>query len=92
MDNRQISLDTLSTSYQQPSPSMSHPDRQAVAAKMRAYRRRLEASGGKEVIFQLPNETIALLDEIKQSQGLRSRSQVLLRLIEQGRATAQHVT
>ncbi len=92
MDNRYFYADTRSTSYQQPSQSMSHLDRQAVAAKMRAYRRRLEASGGKEVIFQLPNETIALLDELKQSRGLRSRSQVLLQLIEQGRATAQQRT
>ena len=58
----------------------------------RLYRERLRAAGGEEVLFQLPRETIALLDDLKQRQGLRNRSQALLRLIEQGRATAQHVT
>ena len=58
----------------------------------RVYRERLRAAGGEEVLFQLPRETIALLDELKQCHGLRNRSQALLRLIEQGRATAQHVT
>lgn len=33
-----------------------------------------------------------MLDELKQRQGLRSRSQALLQLIEQGRAAAQHTT
>jgi hypothetical protein len=58
----------------------------------RVYRERLRAAGGEEVLFQLPRETIALLDDLKQRQGLRNRSQALLQLIEQGRATAQHVT
>jgi len=56
------------------------------------YRQRLRAAGGEEVLFQLPRETVAMLDAIKQRQGLRSRSQALLQLIEQGRATAQQVT
>ena len=58
----------------------------------RLYRERLRAAGGEEVLFQLPRETIALLDDLKQRQGLRNRSQALLRLIEQGRATAQQMT
>lgn len=60
--------------------------------KTRAFRQRLRASGGEEVLFQLPRETIVMLDELKQRQGLRSRSQALLQLIEQGRAAAQHTT
>ncbi len=57
--------------------------------KTRAFRQRLRASGGEEVLVQLPRETVRLLDELKQRQGLRSRSQALLQLIEQGRAAAQ---
>jgi hypothetical protein len=57
--------------------------------KDRAYRRRLAAKGRRQLIVALPQETIALIDQLKQRQGLRSRSQVLLQLIEQGRATAQ---
>ena len=62
----------------------------ASAIHNRLYRERLRAAGGEEVLFQLPRDTIALLDDLKQRQGLRSRSQALLQLIEQGRATAQH--
>ena len=58
----------------------------------RAFRQRLRAAGGEEVLFQLPRETVALLDELKERQGLRNRSQALLQLIEQGRATAQQMT
>jgi hypothetical protein len=71
---------------------MHRPDHQALAAKMRAYRQRLRAAGGEEVLFQLPRETVAMLDELKERQGLRSRSQALLQLIEQGRAAAQQQT
>lgn len=56
----------------------------------RQYRARLRASGSGGVLLQLPRETIDLLDEIKERQGLRNRSQALLKLIEQGReATRQ---
>ena len=58
----------------------------------RLYRERLRAAGGEEVLFQLPRETVALIDELKERQGLRSRSQALLQLIERGRATAQQIT
>ncbi|WP_158920906.1 ribbon-helix-helix protein, CopG family [Acidisphaera sp. S103] len=61
-------------------------------AHTRQYRQRLRASGGEEVLFQLPRETIALLDQLKESQGLRNRSQALMQLIEKGRATAQQMT
>jgi hypothetical protein len=60
--------------------------------KDRAYRRRLAASGQRQLIVALPRETVALIDELKQRHGLRSRSQVLQQLIEQGRATAQQMT
>ena len=56
-----------------------------------AYRQRIRAAGSAEVLFQLPLETVELLDELKERQGLRSRSQALLKLIEQGRETAQQI-
>jgi len=55
------------------------------ALGMRAYRRRLAAEGQREIIAALPRETVAFIDEFKQRQGLRNRSQALLQLIEQGR-------
>jgi hypothetical protein len=58
----------------------------------RAYRQRLRAAGSEEVLLQLPHATVAMLDAIKQRQGLRNRSQALLQLIEQKGATAQQVT
>ena len=57
----------------------------------RAYRERLRTAGSEEVLLQLPRATVAMLDDLKRRQGLRSRSQVLLQLIEQGRATAQQM-
>lgn len=60
--------------------------------KDRLYRRRLADKGRRQLIVALPQETIALIDELKQRQGLRSRSQALMQLIEQGRATAQQMT
>ena len=53
------------------------------------YRQRLRDAGAQEVLFQLPDETVALIDEIKKRQGLRSRSQALLQLIERGRESTQ---
>ena len=41
---------------------------------------------------QLPRATVAMLDAIKQRQGLRNRSQALLQLIEQKGAAAQQMT
>ena len=64
----------------------------ASAEKNRNYRARLRAAGGEEVLFQLPRETVELIDELKQRHGLRSRSQALLQLIEQKGATAQQMT
>jgi hypothetical protein len=65
---------------------------QMSAEYVRRYRERIQQQGAREVLLKLPVETIALLDDLKQRQGLRNRSQALLQLIEQGRATAQHVT
>ncbi len=62
------------------------------AAGMRAYRRQLVEQGRHQLVVDLPKETVAFLDEIKVRQGLRSRSQVLLQLIERGRAAAQQTT
>ena len=60
-----------------------------VSDKHRAYRRRLIAKGSHQLIVALPRETVALLDQLKERQGLRNRSQVLLQLIERGREVAQ---
>jgi Ribbon-helix-helix protein, copG family len=60
-----------------------------VSEKDRAYRRRLAANGNHQLIVALPRETVALLDEIKERQGLRNRSQAVLQLIERGREVAQ---
>jgi hypothetical protein len=56
------------------------------------YRQRLRDAGWEEILLQLPRETIALLDEIKESQSLRSRGQAFLQLIGERRATAQQNT
>jgi hypothetical protein len=55
------------------------------AESVRAYRKKLIASGGQEVLFKLPRVTVAMIDEIKERQGLRNRSQALLQLIELGK-------
>ena len=60
-----------------------------VSDKYRAYRRRKVASGRLQFIADLPRETLAYLDEIKERQGLRNRGQVLEQLIEQGRQVTQ---
>ena len=66
------------------------PDQRKIAEQVRAYRRRIAAAGEQEVLFRLPNETIAVIDELKQRLGLRNRGQVLVQLVEQrGEATQQ---
>lgn len=52
--------------------------------KHRAYRRRLAAGGQHQLVVALPKDLVAVVDEIKESQGLRNRSQALLQLIERG--------
>jgi hypothetical protein len=61
----------------------------AVSDKDRAYRRRLAAKGRLQFIADLPRETVAFLDELKERHGLRNRGQVLEQLIEQGRQVAE---
>jgi hypothetical protein len=57
--------------------------------KQRAYRRRLVAKGRLQFIADLPRETLAFLDELKERQGLRNRGQVLEQLLEIRRSAAQ---
>jgi hypothetical protein len=58
----------------------------------RAYRRKIAAKGRFQFIADLPRETVAFLDEIKERQGLRNRSLVLEQLIEKGRTATQQQT
>ena len=48
----------------------------AIGDKHRAYRRRLAAKGRLQFIADLPRETVAFLDDLKERQGLRNRGQV----------------
>jgi hypothetical protein len=68
---------------------MKAADHPTIAEHVRAYRRRIAAAGEQEVLFRLPNEAVAFIDELKQRHGLRNRGQALLQLIEQGRQVAQ---
>ena len=61
------------------------PDDNPLSERYRAYRRRLVAKGRHQLIVDLPRETVAFIDEIKERHGLRNRSQVLMQLIERGR-------
>ena len=60
-----------------------------VCERGRAYRRRIAARGRLQFIADLPRETVAYLDELKERQGLRNRGQVLEQLIEIGRSVIQ---
>lgn len=68
---------------------MPRPSPLSSAEKARVYRERLRAAGGEEVLFKLPSEVVTLLDELKERQGLRNRSQALLQLIERGKEAIQ---
>jgi hypothetical protein len=61
----------------------------AAALHIKHYRERLRAAGAAEVLFELPRETIAMIDDLKKRQGLPNRSQALLQLIERGKEAAQ---
>jgi hypothetical protein len=65
------------------------PDDNPLSERYRAYRRRLVAKGRHQLIVDLPRETVAFIDELKERQGLRNRSQVLMQLIERGREVTQ---
>ncbi|WP_291345046.1 hypothetical protein [Acidiphilium sp. 20-67-58] len=45
--------------------------------KVSRYRQRMREAGWRETLFQLPDETLAFIDDIKERQGLRNRSQAL---------------
>ncbi len=70
---------------------MPRPSPLSSAEKARVYRERLRAAGGEEVLFKLPSDVVTLLDEFKQQQGLRNRSQALLQLIEYGKEAIQKI-
>jgi hypothetical protein len=74
------------------SEALSMRTRAQIAEHVRAYRQRQVAAGNREVTVNLPREAVEFLDEIKNRQGLRNRSQALLQLIEQGRAATQQTT
>jgi hypothetical protein len=61
----------------------------AVSDRYRAYRRRKLAKGRLQFIADLPRETVAFIDELKERHGLRNRGQVLEQLIEKVRAATQ---
>jgi hypothetical protein len=65
------------------------PKAESAENRNKLHRERIRAGGEAEVLLQLPRATVAFLDELKERQGLRSRSQALLQLIEQGRKAAQ---
>ena len=71
---------------------MPKASRPTSTERTQAYRQRLRAAGDEEVLLKLPKQTVAFLDELKQCQGLRNRSQALLQLIEHRRATAQQMS
>lgn len=68
---------------------MPRTTRLSVAEKARIHRQRRREAGIEEVLFQLPAYAVEVLDALKERQGLRNRSQVLLQLIEEKGATAQ---
>jgi len=65
------------------------PEDNPVSDRYRAYRRRLVAKGRHQFIADLPRETVARIDELKERHGLRNRSQVLMQLIERGMEAAE---
>ena len=70
---------------------MPHVSREAIAAKVRAYRKRQAAAGYRPMTLLVPDEAIALLDEIKACQGLRNRSQAFMQLVERGREATRQI-
>ena len=54
-------------------------------------RQRKRAAGMEEVLIEMPVETRKFIDQLKERQQLRSRSQALLHLIELGRQATQQI-
>jgi hypothetical protein len=65
------------------------PDVDSLSDPYRAYRRRLVAKGRHQFIADLPRETVAFIDQLKERQGFRNRSQALEQLIQIGRTATQ---
>ena len=62
------------------------------AEKARLYRQRRREAGVEDVLFQLPGHAVAVLDALRERQGLRNRqAQALLQLIEEKGAAAQQM-
>ncbi len=59
------------------------------AIRTQLHRERIRAAGIEEVLIKMPTETREFIDRLKESQGLQSRSQALLQLIELGRLATQ---
>ena len=53
------------------------------------HRRRVREAGNREVLFQIPETTLAAIDELRDRQQLRSRSLALLQLLERGMQAAE---
>jgi hypothetical protein len=87
MDKRLIS-GILASDFSSVRVSMTTSD---TTDKDRAYRRRLASKGRRQLIVDLPQEMIETIDELKQQRGLRSRSQVLMELIERGSQPTQQI-
>ena len=54
-----------------------------VCQKNQPRRQRLRAAGIEEVLVRAAARDAGMIDELKERQGLRNRSQALLQLIEQ---------
>ena len=54
-------------------------------------RQRKRAAGMEEVLIEMPVETRKFIDQLKERQRLRNRSQALLHLIELGRQATQQI-
>ena len=80
---RSRELNSQQTNFHLPMPRTATLDDRNVH-----YRQRLRPAG-RGSAASVARETVELLDAIKQRQGLRSRSQALLKLLEQKGATAQ---
>ena len=89
MDNHKTQPYCAVYSYSRANGASMRTAENAVSDKQRAYRRRIAAKGRLQFIADLPRETVAYLDELKERQGLRNRGQVLEQLIEIGRSVTQ---
>jgi hypothetical protein len=68
-----------------------YPSESAEAKRQRSrqVRERQKRAGVTEIILALPKDLVAELDAAKLRTGLRSRSQVVLQMLQAGRAADQ---